>query len=115
MTGFELSTTARLGLNPIVIVLNNHGYGTERVIQDGPFNDITGCSFSKVPEILGSGWGFVVHTVADFDKALQASLANQDTFSIIEVDLDTYDTSPALERLGQRLAKRVKGKAQPDR
>ncbi len=60
MTGLELSTTARLGLNPIVIVLNNHGYGTERQIGEGPFNDITDWAFSKVPELLGSGWGFVV-------------------------------------------------------
>lgn len=109
MTGLELSTTSRLGLSPIVIVLNNHGYGTERQIADGPFNDITGWAFSKVPELLSDGWGFVVRTVADFDKALQASLANKDTFSIIEVDLDKYDSSPALERLGKRLSKRVKG------
>jgi len=115
MTGLELSTTARLGLNPIVIVLNNQGYGTERQIRDGPFNDITGWAFSKVPELLGSGWGFVVHTVADFQKALQASLANSDTFSIIEVNLDKHDTSPALERLGARLSQRVKGKPQPKR
>lgn len=110
MTGLELSTTVRLGLNPIVIVLNNHGYGTERQIHEGPFNDITGWTFSKVPELLGSGWGFVVRTMADFDKALSASLANRDTFSIIEVDLDKRDTSPALERLGERLARRLKGK-----
>ena len=109
MTGLELSTTVRLGLNPIVIVLNNHGYGTERLIGDGPFNDITDWAFSKVPELLGSGWGFVVQTVADLHKALQASLANRDTFSIIEVDLDKYDTSPALQRLGQRLSQRVQG------
>jgi len=31
MTGMELSTIARYGLNPIVIVLNNHGYTTERL------------------------------------------------------------------------------------
>ncbi len=110
MTGLELSTTSRLGLNPIVIVLNNHGYGTERQIKDGPFNDITNWRFSKVPELLGTGWGFVAHTVADFDKALHASLANTDMFSIIEVDLDPYDTSPALQRLGKRLSKRVGGK-----
>ncbi|MCU0979227.1 MAG: thiamine pyrophosphate-binding protein [Pirellulaceae bacterium] len=112
MTGLELSTTARLGLNPIVIVLNNHGYGTERQIGEGPFNDITNWSFSKVPELLGSGWGFVVRTVADLEQALQASLANRDAFSIIEVDLDKYDTSPALTRLGQRLSQRVKGKTE---
>lgn len=110
MTGLELSTSVRLGLNPIVIVLNNHGYGTERQIVEGPFNDITNWAFSKVPDLLGSGWGFAVRTMADFDKALSASLANHDTFSIIEVDLDKLDTSPALLRLGQRLAKRVKGK-----
>jgi indolepyruvate decarboxylase len=112
MTGLELSTTARLGLNPIVIVLNNHGYGTERQIGEGPYNDITNWAFSKVPELLGSGRGFVVHTVADLDQALQASLANRDMFSIIEVDLDKYDTSPALTRLGQRLSQRVKGKTE---
>lgn len=110
MTGLELSTTARLGLNPIVIVLDNHGYGTERQIADGPFNDITDWSFCKVPELLGSGRGFVVNTPADLDKALQASLANRDTFSIIEVNLDKYDTSPALIRLGERLSKRLQGK-----
>jgi indolepyruvate decarboxylase len=115
MTGMELSTAARLGLNPIVIVLNNHGYGTERLIQDGPFNDIANWAFSKVPELLDSGQGFVVRTVGDLDKALQASWANQDSFSIIEVELDKYDTSPALERLGERLSKRVKGKTGPER
>jgi indolepyruvate decarboxylase len=110
MTGMELSTTVRLELNPIVIVLNNHGYGTERQIKDGPFNDITNWAFSKVPELLGRGRGFAVHTLAEFDGAFRASLANREAFSIIEVDLDKHDTSPALERLGQRLAQRVKGK-----
>ncbi len=37
MTGMELSTAVRLGLAPIVVVLNNHGYSTERQIADGPF------------------------------------------------------------------------------
>src|SRR5207253_426767 len=30
MTGMELATAARYNLNPVVIVLNNNGYGTER-------------------------------------------------------------------------------------
>ncbi|HEX4351110.1 MAG TPA: thiamine pyrophosphate-binding protein, partial [Verrucomicrobiae bacterium] len=30
MTGMEISTALRYGLNPIVVVLNNRGYGTER-------------------------------------------------------------------------------------
>ncbi len=36
MTGMELSTAVRFGLRPIVIVLNNSGYGTERQMQDAP-------------------------------------------------------------------------------
>ena len=39
MTGTELSTIVRYGLNPIVVVLNNHGYGTERHLLEGAFND----------------------------------------------------------------------------
>ena len=33
MTGAEVSTAVRLGLNPIIIVLNNDGYGTMRKIR----------------------------------------------------------------------------------
>jgi indolepyruvate decarboxylase len=40
MTGIELSTAVRLGFNPIVLVLNNGGYTTERFLQEGPFNDL---------------------------------------------------------------------------
>ena len=109
MTGLELSTVVRLGLNPVVVILNNHGYSTERQIMDGSFNDILNWNFSKVPELLGGGLGFVAHTVGDVRKALKESLANLDSFSLIEVDLDPFDISPALVRLGQRLGKRVKG------
>ena len=112
MTGLELSTVARLGLDPIVIVLNNHGYSTERQIMDGPFNDIHNWHFSKIPELLGSGRGFLVRTVAEMHQALTASLSTRDVFSLIEVDLDAYDISPALRRLGERLRTTVKPKPQ---
>ncbi|MHC4699241.1 MAG: thiamine pyrophosphate-dependent enzyme [Planctomycetota bacterium] len=108
MTGTELSTAVRLGLNPVVVVLNNHGYSTERQIMEGPFNDILNWNFSQVPALLGDGLGFLTRTVGEVRRALDESLANRDSFSIIEVDLDPYDISPALVRLGRRLGKRVK-------
>ncbi|MEZ4530305.1 MAG: thiamine pyrophosphate-dependent enzyme [Thermomicrobiales bacterium] len=49
MTGMELSTCAGFGLDPIVIVLNNNGYTTERLIIDGGFNDIQQWNFSALP------------------------------------------------------------------
>ena len=54
MTGMELSTAARYGLNPIVVVLNNDGYGTERHIHEGPYNDLQPWQFHRVPEVIGA-------------------------------------------------------------
>jgi len=107
MTGMELSTTARLGLNPIVVVLNNRGYSTERQIVDGPFNDVHEWAYDRVPDLLGTGRGFVVRTAGDLQQALDGSFANDDSFSIIDVRLDPYDKSAALARLGEKLAKKV--------
>ena len=99
MTGMELSTIARHGLNPIVVVLNNHGYTTERFLLDGPFNDIQDWAYHKVPEVVGAGLGLEVRTVGELDAALRAALDNTASFSLLNVHLDPYDRSPALERL----------------
>ncbi|MFM7039382.1 MAG: alpha-keto acid decarboxylase family protein [Planctomycetaceae bacterium] len=107
MTCMELSTAVRKQFNPIVVVLNNKGYSTERFIQEGPFNDIHNWQYHRLPELLGSGWGFEVHTEGDLEKAFRAALANVDCFSILNVHLDKLDVSPALKRLAARLAERV--------
>ena len=107
MTALELSTAVRHGFNPIVIVLNNRGYTTERFLQDGPFNDVLNWNYHRLPDLLGAGWGFEVHTEGDLEKALQAALANQDSFSLLNVHLDPYDISPALKRLTKRLSRRI--------
>ncbi|HQZ65231.1 MAG TPA: thiamine pyrophosphate-binding protein [Planctomycetaceae bacterium] len=103
MTCMELSTTVRMGFNPIVVVLNNKGYSTERFILEGPFNDIHNWNYHRMPELLGSGWGFEVSTEGDLEKAFKAAFANQDSFSLLNVHLDKYDVSPALKRLAERL------------
>jgi len=107
MTGMELSAAVRYGLKPIVIVLNNGGYGTERQIQDGPYNDVLRWSYSRMPELLGAGKGFVVDTEGELESALTAAAANTESFSIIDLHIDPHDRSPALERLAERLAKRL--------
>jgi len=107
MTGMELSTIARNGLNPIVVVLNNHGYTTERYLLEGSFNDVHPWQFHKIPEVLGTGLGLEVRTEGELDAALEASMANTGSFSLINVHLDKMDRSPALERLADRLSKKV--------
>ena len=107
MTGLELATAARYGLNPIVIVLNNRGYGTERHMQDGPYNDVLPWNYHRVPDLLGAGRGFVVNTEGELDAALIAAEAYTESFCLLEVRLDPLDRSPALQRLAERLAKKI--------
>ncbi len=107
MTGMEISTIARYGLNPIVVVLNNHGYTTERFLLDGTFNDIRDWAYHKITEVVGAGVGHEVRTAGELDRALVAALENVKSFSLINVHIDPYDRSPALDRLAQRLSKIV--------
>lgn len=110
MTGQELSTIVRKALDPIIIVLNNKGYSTERFIDDGPYNDILNWNYHRVTDVLGAGSGCEVRTEGEFDTALIMASDNKGTFSIINVHLDPYDSSRAMERLGRRLGKTIKKK-----
>ena len=107
MTGTELSTTARYGLNPIVLVLNNHGYGTERHLHEGTFNDIRDWNYSRLPEVFGAGRGYRVRTEGEFDDAFKAALAEKEHFVLIEVELEKLDRSPALARLAERMSEKI--------
>lgn len=107
MTGMELSTILRRGGNPIVIVLNNHGYTTERFLQEGPFNDIASWNFHCLPAVLGGGLGLEARTCGEFDAALETAVANRKSFSLINSHLRPDDISPALARLAERLSKSV--------
>ena len=107
MTGLEIATALRLRLNPIILVLNNAGYGTERHIHNGPYNDILPWEYSKIPEVLGGGRGFVARTEDELDSALLAAKADSAHINIIDARLDPLDRSPALERLAERLSKRI--------
>jgi indolepyruvate decarboxylase len=107
MTGMELSTAVRQGLAPIVVVLDNRGYTTERAIQDGPYNDLLGWRYDRVPEVLGAGWGAVVRTEGELADAWARAVARRDGFSLLAVQLDPHDVCPALERLGKRMAENI--------
>ncbi len=105
MTGTELSTCAKFGLDPLVIVLNNDGYTTERLIIDGGFNDIQEWNFSSLPEVIQSGRSWLVRMRGEFEDALEAAKERDGQFALLDVRLDKLDFSPALQRLGQGLNK----------
>ncbi len=109
MTGMELSSAVRYGFQPIVIVLDNCGYGTERRLHAGhhAFNDVQPWCYYKLPELLGGGAGYEVRSEGEFDRALRRALADRTGFSLIHVHLDPQDSSQALERLAKRLSAKV--------
>lgn len=107
MTGTELSTHARLGLNPIVVVFNNGGYSTERCILEGPFNDINPWRFDRLGELFGPLMGYEASTEAEFEEALIKALNNRSMPSIINVHLSADDASSAMKRLTEHLKSRV--------
>ena len=107
MTCNELSTIVRHGFPTIVIVLDNRGYGTERVLHPGDFNDINPWQYHKLPEIFNGGTGYEVRTEGQFDEALRSALADTTNMSLIQVHIGLDDHSSALRRLADRLSKRV--------
>ncbi len=107
MTGTEVSTAVRLGLNPIVFVLNNDGYGTMRRIHDGKFNIITQWNYAKICELVGGGEGVAVTTKGELDEAIGWA-QDSSKLAVIEVKVPRDDISPQLERIGVEVA-RVRG------
>ncbi len=109
MTGNELSTIVRQGINAIVIVLDNQGYGTERVLHPGDhaFNDIHPWVYHKLPEVLCGGTGDEVRTEGEFDAALASAWSNTEGLNLIQVHLSKTDCSRALGRLAERLGTRI--------
>ncbi|MEI6241106.1 MAG: thiamine pyrophosphate-dependent enzyme [Planctomycetia bacterium] len=107
MTGMELSTIVKRGLPVVVIVLDNKGYGTERIIHEGSFNDINPWRYELLPQVLGGGTGYEVRTEAEFDAALTKALADESGMSLIRVHIGVDDRSVTLDRIGRGLAQRA--------
>ena len=109
MTGQELSTIVRHGFDPVIIVLDNGGYGTERKLHAGEwkFNDIHSWNYSKLPEIYGGGTGYKVRTEGEFDAALQKAWDDREAPSILQVSIDESDHSRTLKRLAERMSETV--------
>lgn len=102
MTGTEFSSLVRFKLNPIIFVLNNRGYATERLILDGMFNDLHNWDYEKITLLTNGGVGYKVQTEEELDYAVSRSLCTQNQPSIIHVVLDAKDHSASLERMFKR-------------
>ena len=104
MTGTELSTTVRLKLKPIVLVLNNEGYGTMRKIRDGYFNEITQWDYGKICELIGGGTATRAATKGELDGAIRSAMGSE-ALRVIDVQIPRDDMSPQLATMSLELAR----------
>ena len=107
MTGTELASCVRYGLAPIVVLLNNRGYSTEREILEGPFNDVHEWQYEKLVDLVGGGRGARVSTQGEFETSLAAAFADGSQLYLLNVLLSPDDRSPGMVRLARRLGKKL--------
>ena len=94
----------RYGEPAIVIVVNNAGYTVERMIHDGPFNDIPGWRYHALPAAFGGVAGLEVRSEGDLEEALARADAHRGPGPLlIEVHLGPFDVPEAFKRIGARL------------
>ncbi len=103
LTVQEISQFGRLGLNPVIFVLNNDGYLIERLLCKDPaiaYNDVARWRYADLPHAFGcDGWFTArVTTCEELDQAL--AVAERATTGVyIEIVTDPYVASPLATKL----------------
>ena len=98
MSFSEISTILEKGFNPIVFLLNNGGFSTERVNKDGDYNNLRNWEYHNFPEIFGGGKGFLVKTEKDLDDAWDFALKSKE-LCLLNIQLDSKDVSKGFNRM----------------
>lgn len=107
MTGGEIAHAPRYKLNPIIVLLNNGGWGIFRPIakrQD--LLALPSWRYSELARLWG-GIGFRVETVTELRDAL-AEAAKSPAFVIIEATIGHRDLSPLTVKYIRASAKKAK-------
>jgi indolepyruvate decarboxylase len=87
----------RLHLNPVVIVWNNDGYQVERIIHDGPFNDLQPWRYSFAPQFFGGGWGVKVTNESELEAALSRAETEPQSLALIEAVTERWDLTRSMK------------------
>jgi indolepyruvate decarboxylase len=105
MTGSEISHAPRLGLSPVVVLVNNSGWGIFRpVTSRQELLDLPVWPYAELAESWG-GVGFRVSTSADLRAALKAAHRTE-SFVIVECILPKKDISPISRRYIRQSARK---------
>lgn len=104
MSSLALGSLVAHGLAPIVFVLNNGGYATERMLTEGPWNNIPTWDYPKVVSLFGKGVGHRVATEDQLDRVI-SDVEGSKHLSVVEVVFPPGDRTDGLCRFA------AKGKA----
>jgi indolepyruvate decarboxylase len=105
MTGPEISHAPHFGANPIVLVINNGGWGIFRpVAERRELLDIPPWPYANLARDWG-GAGFQASTPAELRTALELA-QQEEKFSIIDVRVERDDLSPITVKYIKAAAKR---------
>jgi len=107
MTGPEISHAPLLGLSPVVVLVNNGGWGIFRPVS--PRRDLLEIPSWPYAE-LAQGWGgvgFRVDTASELRDALRAAHEVKE-FVVIEARVDPDDLSPISRRYIQASARKAR-------
>jgi len=97
MTGWELLNCARNRLDPIVIVLNNRGWGMlEQFSLNAGYTAFGDISYTKIAEALG-GDAYTATSCGELTEALSSAFARRGKFQLIEAVLPKGDISTTLK------------------
>jgi len=98
MTGWELGHCRRHGWDPIVVVLNNGGWGMLSAFRpEARYTDLGEWDFARCANALG-GHGERVATRSELKRALDAAARDRGRFRLIDVRLPPHAVSDALRR-----------------
>jgi indolepyruvate decarboxylase len=107
MTAQEIGQFGRHKLRPIVFVLNNSGYLSERMLCKDmalAYNDIAAWNYAELPHALGcQGWFTArVGTCGELDDALKTA-EQADGAAYVEVITDAYEAPPMYKKLHENV------------
>ena len=105
MTGLELGHCARHKWDPIVVVMNNGGWGMLSAFRpQAAYNALGTWNLARVADALG-GAGHLVRTREELGRALDTAIANPGRFHLLDVRIAPGSLSPTLRRFAEAVSR----------
>ncbi|WP_433220330.1 alpha-keto acid decarboxylase family protein [Dactylosporangium sp. CS-047395] len=110
LTAQELATILRLGLNPVIVLVNNDGYTVERCIlgEHAAYNEIGTWRYDRLVQAFDPQDRAVTVTASTEDQlaaALDKAASTRDRAVFIEARMGALDAPEPLMRLGKAFAR----------